>query len=144
MNNFTPWAALIGSLLIGISGSLLLWLNGKIAGISGIANGVIWAKTSDDRTWRVLFVVGLVTGGFIYVAMFPGTVQARSGYPLWLVGTAGLLVGFGTALGSGCTSGHGVCGLGRLSFRSLAATLTFLSAGIVTVFVLRHVLGLSA
>ena len=141
MNNFTPWAALMGGLFIGVSASLLLWLNGKIAGISGIANGAIWAKTSADRTWRVLFVVGLVIGGFIYVALFPGTIQARSGYPIWLVGAAGLLVGFGTALGSGCTSGHGVCGLGRLSFRSLAATLTFLGAGIITVFVMRHLLG---
>ena len=141
MNNFTPWAALMGGLFIGVSASLLLWLNGKIAGISGISNGAIWAKTSADRTWRVLFVVGLVIGGFIYVALFPGTIQARSGYPIWLVGAAGLLVGFGTALGSGCTSGHGVCGLGRLSFRSLAATLTFLVAGIITVFVMRHLLG---
>ena len=141
MNNFTPWAALMGGLFIGVSASLLLWLNGKIAGISGISNGAIWAKTSADRTWRVLFVVGLVIGGFIYVALFPGTIQARSGYPIWLVGAAGLLVGFGTALGSGCTSGHGVCGLGRLSFRSLAATLTFLGAGIITVFVMRHLLG---
>jgi uncharacterized protein len=142
MNNFTPWAALMGGLFIGVSASLLLWLNGKIAGISGIANGAIWAKTSDDRTWRVLFVVGLIVGGFMYVALFPDAIQARSGYPLGLVATAGLLVGFGTALGSGCTSGHGVCGLGRLSFRSLAATLAFLGAGIVTVFLLRHVFGL--
>ena len=141
MNNFTPWAALMGGLLIGVGASLLLWLNGKIAGISGIANGAIWAKTSEDRTWRVLFVVGLVIGGFIYVALFPGTIQARSDYPVGLVGAAGLLVGFGTALGSGCTSGHGVCGLGRLSFRSLAATLTFLGAGIIAVFVMRHLLG---
>jgi uncharacterized protein len=141
MNNFTPWAALMGGLFIGVSASLLLWLTGKIAGISGIANGAIWAKTSDDRTWRVLFVIGLVVGGIIYVAMFPDVIQARSGYPLWLVGVAGLLVGFGTALGSGCTSGHGVCGLARLSLRSLVATLTFLGAGIVTVFVLRHLFG---
>ena len=141
MNNFTPWAALMGGLFIGVGASLLLWLTGKIAGISGIANGAIWAKTSEDRLWRILFIVGLIIGGLIYVAMFPDTIQARSGYPLGLVGAAGLLVGFGTALGSGCTSGHGVCGLGRLSFRSLAATLTFLSAGIVTVFVLRHIFG---
>jgi uncharacterized protein len=143
MNNFTPWTALMGGLIIGISASLLLWLNGRIAGISGIVNGAIWAKTLDDRAWRILFVAGLVVGGFIYLAMFPGAIQARSGYPLWLVGAAGLLVGFGTALGSGCTSGHGVCGLGRLSLRSLAATLTFLVAGIVTVFVMRHVLAVN-
>jgi uncharacterized protein len=143
MNNFTPIAALMGGLLIGISSSLLLWLNGKIAGISGIANGALWAKTSDERAWRILFVVGLIIGGFIYVALFPGTVHARSGFPLFLVGAAGLLVGFGTALGSGCTSGHGVCGLGRLSVRSLVATMTFLVAAVITVFVMRHVLGVN-
>jgi uncharacterized protein len=140
MNNFTPIAALIGGLLIGISASLLLWLNGKIAGISGIANGVLWAKPLDERAWRILFIVGLIVGGLVYIALFPNTIHSRTGFPLWLVGIGGLLVGFGTALGSGCTSGHGVCGLSRLSIRSLAATLTFLVAGIVTVFVMRHVL----
>lgn len=140
MNNFTPIAALIGGLLIGISASLLLWLNGKIAGISGIANGALWAKSTEERTWRILFVLGLIGGGFIYLMLFPKTIQARTGFPLWLVGIGGLLVGYGTALGSGCTSGHGVCGLSRLSIRSLAATLTFLVAGIVTVFVMRHIL----
>lgn len=140
MNNFTPIAALIGGLLIGISASLLLWLNGKIAGISGIANGALWAKSTEERTWRILFVLGVIGGGFIYLMLFPNTIQARTGFPLWLVGIGGLLVGYGTALGSGCTSGHGVCGLSRLSIRSLAATLTFLVAGIVTVFVMRHIL----
>ncbi len=141
MNNFTPFAALAGGLLIGISASLLLWLNGKIAGISGIVNGALWTKASDDRIWRVLFIVGLIAGGFIYLALFPGTIQPRTGFSLWLVGAAGLLVGLGTALGGGCTSGHGVCGLSRLSIRSLVATVTFLVTAIVTVFVMRHVLG---
>jgi uncharacterized protein len=143
MHNFTPATALIGGLLIGLSASLLLWLNGKIAGVSGIANGAIWPRSADERIWRLFFIVGLVVGGFIYLALFPNVIQARSGFPLWLVGIAGILVGFGTALGSGCTSGHGVCGLSRLSIRSLAATMTFLFAGIVTVFVMRHVIGMS-
>ncbi len=140
MNNFTPITALIGGLLIGISASLLLWLNGRVAGISSIANGALWNKSLGERAWRILFVLGLIGGGFVYLMLFPNTIHARTGFPLWLVGLAGLLVGFGTALGSGCTSGHGVCGLGRLSIRSLAATITFLVAGIVTVFVMRHVL----
>ena len=143
MNNFTPYSALIGGLIIGISASALLWLNGRVAGISGIANGALWSN-SNERTWRVLFIFGLMAGGFLYLAIFPNTIQPRTGYPMWLVGAAGLLVGFGTALGSGCTSGHGVCGLGRLSIRSFAATMTFLIAGIVTVWSLRHVVGVSA
>lgn len=143
MNNFTPTAALIGGLLIGVSASLLLWLNGKIAGVSGIANGLLWAKTNDERLWRALFVAGLILGGFIYLALFPNAIQVRQGFPLWLVAAAGVLVGYGTALGNGCTSGHGVCGMARLSIRSLVATLTFLITAMVTVFVMRHVLGVS-
>jgi uncharacterized protein len=140
MNNFTPYTALIGGLMIGLSASALLWFNGRVAGISGIANGALWSDSSE-RAWRLLFILGLMVGGFIYVAIFPDAIQPRTGYPMWLVGAAGLLVGFGTALGSGCTSGHGVCGLGRLSIRSFVATITFLSAGIVTVWSLRHVVG---
>jgi uncharacterized protein len=141
MNNFTPVAAIAGGLLIGISSSLLLWLTGRIAGISGIANGALWAKESDDRTWRWLFVIGLIVGGLLYLQWFPHTITPRVGFPLMLVGIAGLFVGFGTALGSGCTSGHGVCGLARLSPRSLVATLTFLIVAIITVYVTRHVIG---
>ncbi len=143
MNNFTPYSALIGGLIIGVSASALLWLNGRVAGISGIANGALWSTTSE-RTWRLLFILGLTLGGFAYVALFPNAIQPRTGYPLWLVGAAGMLVGFGTALGSGCTSGHGVCGLGRLSIRSFAATMTFLVVGIITVWSVRHLIGVSA
>lgn len=143
MQNFTPYTALLGGLMIGMSASALFWLNGRIAGISGIANNALWPGDAE-RTWRLLFLLGLSVGGFIYVALFPDAIQPRSGYPLWLVGVAGLLVGFGTALGSGCTSGHGMCGLGRLSIRSLVATITFLVAGIVTVWVVRHGIGVSA
>ena len=144
MHEFSPLTALVGGLLIGISASLLLWLNGKIAGISGIAHGLLWAQSWPDRLWRLLFVAGLIIGGLLYVLLFPNSVTPREGYPLSLILAAGLLVGFGAAMAGGCTSGHGVCGLGRLSVRSLAATLTFLVAGVVTVYFIRHVFGVAA
>jgi len=144
MHEFSPLTALVGGVLIGISASLLLWLNGKIAGVSGIARGVLWAQSWPDRQWRLLFLLGLILGGMVYVLLFPASVTPRQGYPLSLIVAAGLLVGFGTALSGGCTSGHGVCGLGRLSVRSLMATLTFLVAGIVTVYFIRNVVGVAA
>ena len=111
----------------------------KIAGISGIARGVLWAPSWPERGWRLLFLVGLVMGGFLYVALFPQMITPRQAYPVPLLVTAGLLFGFGTAMSGGCTSGHGVCGLARVSLRSLVATLTFLIAAIVTVYFVRHV-----
>lgn len=141
MYEFSPLTALAGGLLIGISASLLLWLNGKIAGVSGIARGVLWANSWPDRLWRSLFVIGLVLGGALCVGLFPNSVAPRQGYPLLLIVVSGLLVGFGTGMSGGCTSGHGVCGLARVSVRSLVATLTFLAAGVVTVYLLRHVFG---
>jgi uncharacterized membrane protein YedE/YeeE len=150
MESFTPWSALAGGILIGLSATLLLLTTGRIAGISGIARGLLSgysAKNAGDFAWRALFVVGLIGGAWLYYgfAEASGVVSvvphARPGFPPLLLIVAGLAVGYGTALARGCTSGHGVCGLARLSPRSLAATLTFLVAGIAATWVVRHVLG---
>jgi uncharacterized membrane protein YedE/YeeE len=135
---FTPWSALAGGVLIGVAAALLLLVNGRIAGISGILGGLL-RPMAGDVAWRVAFVVGLVFSPALYAlfARLPGaTIDAT--YPTLVV--AGLLVGAGTRYGSGCTSGHGVCGLSRLSLRSLAATAAFMGAGFVTVFSVRHLL----
>ena len=140
MENFTPVPATLGGLLIGISAVLLLWLNGRIAGISGILHGATGPGTTD-RLWRWLFLLGLGLGAGSFAWTTGPGFELRTGYPLPLLVLAGFLVGFGTRLGGGCTSGHGVCGMARLSPRSLLATLTFMLAGFVTVFVARHLLG---
>ena len=140
MENFTPVSALVGGLLIGGAATLLLWLNGRIAGISNIVNGLIEWRTGD-RLWRLLFLGGLVAGAGVFYALSGHAPVPRADFPAWLLGIGGVLVGFGTSLGSGCTSGHGVCGMGRLSVRSLVATLVFLVTGIVTTYVVRHVFG---
>lgn len=137
---FTPISALIGGAMIGLAAVLLLVLVGRVAGISGILNGAI--EQHDGRTWRWSFLIGLVAGAALWFAFGSGVSPPRTGFPLpWLV-AAGVLVGFGTRLGSGCTSGHGICGLARLSKRSLAAVVAFMGAGIAAVFVLRHAFGL--
>ena len=146
MESFTPYSALAGGLLIGLSATLLLWFNGRIAGISGIARGLLSADRSGFL-WRALFLLGLVGGAWLYywLAARAGHGEsvptARAGFPPGLLIVAGLAVGFGTALGRGCTSGHGVCGMARLSPRSIVATLVFLATGIATTYVVRHVLG---
>lgn len=132
------WVAGIGGgVLIGAAASLLLWGDGRIAGISGILGGLPGAR--GDRLWRWAFLAGLLLGAGLYSTLV-GTLPQhwQGGAPLMAV--AGLLVGFGTRLGSGCTSGHGVCGIARGSPRSLAATATFMAAGILTVFIMRHLL----
>lgn len=140
MENFTPLPALAGGILIGLAALLLLALNGRIAGVSGIINGAV-ENPGSDRSWRLAFILGLVAGAALYLLAWPAGAVTRSGFPLgWLL-AAGLLVGFGTRLGSGCTSGHGVCGLGRLSPRSLAATLVFMAFGILATATTRHLLG---
>ena len=136
---FTPWSALAGGALIGLAAALFLLLNGRIAGISGILGGLV-APRPGDIAWRVAFVGGLVAAPTVW-ALFhalPDTTIDAS-YPMLVV--AGLLVGVGTRYGSGCTSGHGVCGLSRLSPRSLVATLAFMAAGFATVYIIRHVSG---
>ena len=130
-------AAAVGGILIGLSAFLMMWLLGRIAGVSGIAVGVMSSAGKDNRGWRIAFVAGLILAGFA-LKPFASTTTLPTISPFKLV-AAGLLVGFGSVLGSGCTSGHGVCGLGRRSVRSLVATLTFMGAAFLTVFLLRHV-----
>ncbi len=136
--NFTPWASLAGGALIGLSAALFVLFNGRIAGISGILGGLLeWPK--GDISWRLAFLLGLVAAPLAYSLVAPlPVVQVDAGTGTLVV--AGLLVGIGTRYGSGCTSGHGVCGLSRLSPRSLAATAAFMLAGFATVFVVRHVI----
>ncbi|MGK5072407.1 YeeE/YedE family protein [Janthinobacterium sp. ZB1P44] len=134
--HFTPWASLAGGMLIGLAAALLILFNGRIAGISGILGGLLRPR-SGDLGWRVAFLAGLVGTPLLYrlwQALPP--VQIDAGTPALIV--AGLLVGVGVRYGAGCTSGHGVCGLSRLSPRSLAATIAFMAAGFLTVYLLRH------
>lgn len=137
MEDFTPVSGLVGGMLIGLASVMLLWLNGRIAGISGIVGGML-SERGSELGWRVMFVAGLLIGAFGYTLYAGGlTVSVSASIPVLVV--AGLLVGFGTRLGSGCTSGHGVCGIGRLSKRSMVATGTFMAVAAVTVFFVNHV-----
>lgn len=140
MENFTPISGLAGGIIIGLAATLLLWFNGRIAGISGIFNGLVTNRKNNDTLWRFLFILGMVAGGFAHQRFVEQSYQPLNA-PIWLLIVGGIIVGFGTSMGSGCASGHGVCGLGRLSLRSLAAVLTFLSMGILTTYVVRHVMG---
>ena len=136
--HFTPWTSLAGGVLIGTAAAMLLLLNGKIAGISGILGGLLRPR-GGDIGWRVAFIAGLVAAPLLYQLVTPlPAVQIDAGTGLLIA--AGLLVGLGTRYGSGCTSGHGVCGLSRLSPRSLVATAAFMAAGFMTVFIVRHLL----
>ena len=139
-NEFTPWSALAGGALIGLAAAMFMLLNGRIAGISGVIGGLL-APVRGDVAWRALFVLGLVGAPGAY-ALFAVLPQPRIDASFAALVVAGLLVGVGTRYGSGCTSGHGVCGLARLSPRSLVATVAFMAAGFATVFVARHVLGI--
>lgn len=144
---FTPWTSLTGGVLIGLSAVMVMGLFGRIAGISGITKGFLGAVlptpgTPRDRDWRLAFLLGLVVAP-LAIKLVGGTVSQTVPANLMGMAVAGLLVGLGTALGSGCTSGHGVCGLARLSRRSLAAVVTFMAAGFLMVFLLRHVPGVA-
>lgn len=137
--SFTPLTGLLGGLLIGSSALLLLWANGRIAGISGIVGGLI-SPQRGEVAWRLAFVVGMLAAAAAYGATQGGLdIQLPASWPTLAV--AGAIVGFGTRLGSGCTSGHGVCGIGRLSNRSLTATAIFMASAAATVYLIRHVLG---
>ena len=137
-NNFTPWASLAGGILLGLASAMFILLNGRILGISGIVGGLLRPK-SGDVSWRLSFVLGLLVAPLLYLLVAgPSSARIDAGWVTIVI--AGLLVGVGTRYGSGCTSGHGVCGLSRLSPRSLVATLAFMGAGFVTVYLLRHVL----
>jgi uncharacterized protein len=140
MENFTPVSALAGGAMIGLSAALFLVLNGRIAGISGILGGLMQPARSEIG-WRVAFLAGLFAAPALYVAI-GGSLPPVSVTPsLGLLVLAGVITGFGTRLGAGCTSGHGVCGIGRASPRSLAATAVFMATAILTVFIVRHGLG---
>ena len=139
LNAFTPASAAAGGALIGFAAGLLLLFSGRIAGISGIVGGLLRPK-AGDVSWRLAFVIGLMAAPAAY-QLFAALPASRIETGDALIIAAGLLVGVGTRYGSGCTSGHGVCGLSRLSLRSLVATLVFMAAGFVTVFVVRHLLG---
>ena len=137
MTNFTPFASLVGGVLIGLSASAMLLLDGKITGISGIVAGLL-RRIRGETVWRACFVAGLFTGGLLLRLVLPGAFAfgiVRS-WPVLVL--AGLLVEFGTRLGNGCTSGHGVCGVSRLSGRSIVATATFIATGALTVFIVNH------
>ena len=140
MHDFTPVPALIGGALIGLSASILLLTHGKVAGISGLYGGIL-RRATPDRALRVAFIAGLLVAGLLVRVFAPAAFETEWTATLPLALVAGLLVGFGTQLGNGCTSGHGVCGMSRLSARSLVATGTFMATGIVTVFVVRHLFG---
>ena len=139
--HFTPWLSLGGGLLIGLASAAFILLNGRILGISGILGGML-APRAGDIGWRIAFLLGMAAAPIVLALLIPpdfiraSTIDAS--YPVMAL--AGLLVGFGTRYGSGCTSGHGVCGLSRLSPRSLVATLTFMAVGFFVVFILRHVI----
>ena len=140
MQHFTPLSALVGGVLIGVSAAMLWLSTGRIAGISGIVGNLL-SPSAGDAGWRIAFLVGLIAAAPLYAALggaMPEIAISRSAAAI-IVG--GLLVGYGTRLGGGCTSGHGVCGLARLSPRSIAATLLFMASGVATVFVARHLVG---
>ncbi|EGQ7928519.1 YeeE/YedE family protein [Vibrio vulnificus] len=137
MTFVVPWESLVGGILLGISALTMLLVNGKVAGISGILTGLLTPK-SRDFAWRLMFVIGMVSGGVLAVTF--GAASASVALPTSgvLIAAAGLLVGIGTRLGNGCTSGHGICGIGRLSKRSIVATAIFMAVAAMTVFVRLH------
>jgi uncharacterized protein len=140
MENFTPFSAFSGGILIGLAATLLLLFNGRIAGVSGIMGGMM----NSDRTelfWRFAFLAGIVIGAFLFHQIKPDFYQPRENFPVWLLAFGGFLVGFGTRMGNGCTSGHAVCGIARGSIRSITATITFMASGFLTVYIMRHMLG---
>ena len=139
--HFTPWASLVGGVLLGVASALFILLNGRILGISGILGGLLTAK-SADASWRITFMLGLIASPLLMKALAPAEFlhAPRIEANMLMVVIAGLMVGLGTRYGSGCTSGHGVCGLSRLSPRSMAATGLFMATGFVTVYVLKHLL----
>ena len=139
-NHFTPWASLTGGLLLGVASAVFILINGRILGISGILGGLLPPKVGDIG-WRVAFLLGMLAAPTVFMALAPAGLasEPRIDAGFWTVIAAGLLVGIGTRYASGCTSGHGVCGLSRLSPRSLVATLSFMGVGFFIVYIVRHV-----
>jgi hypothetical protein len=140
MENFSPISAAIGGALIGLAAVLLMLFNGRIAGVTGIADGLINPRT-DDRLWRLAFSLGLIAAPLAAALVGHAVPMPQMPASYVVIAVAGLLVGFGTRLGNGCTSGHGICGIARLSPRSIVATLVFMAAAIVVVALMRHVIG---
>lgn len=139
MSFFIPWQEIIGGLILGLSAVLLLIANGKVLGISGVLANIL-TPTKNDFLWRVIFIFGLVIGGIISAEVFNNFFPKKLDAPLILIITSGLLVGLGTHIGSGCTSGHGICGVGRLSKRSIVSTFIFMAIAAITVYVRLHLL----
>lgn len=135
------YTAISGGALIGLAVSLMLFINGKIAGVSGIANNTFVTPKANDWLWRFTFILGLFTGGVLLNLNYSEVFNFSNEFRPWLIIIAGFLVGFGTVMGNGCTSGHGIAGLSRLSPRSIAATLTFMATGVLTVFVMKWIGG---
>ena len=141
-DSFTPLASLVGGVMIGIAALLLMLTHGRVMGVSGILGGIlgglIGSSDKSDISWRVLFVIGVLAGPFLVMALTGAPVERASVASGFTLPIAGFLVGLGTAIGAGCTSGHGICGLARLSVRSAVAVGMFMATAIVTVFVVRH------
>lgn len=140
MEGFTPVLSFIGGVLIGLAAIALLYFNGRIAGLSGIVGGVLH-PTGGDTLWRAIFLAGLLTGALLILWLHPESMQIRIDVSDPAVILGGLLVGLGTRIGNGCTSGHGVCGVGRVAPRSIVASAVFFSFAVVTTYIVRHVLG---
>ena len=140
MENFTPYSALAGGALIGVAATILMAVHGRIAGVSGIVGGLL-APSAGDIAWRIAFIAGLLVGAAAMNAIAGLVAPAPVQQNLAVLALAGALVGYGTRMGSGCTSGHGVCGLARMSSRSLVATILFMASAAIVVFVMRHASG---
>jgi uncharacterized membrane protein YedE/YeeE len=140
VTEFTPYSALAGGALIGLSAVLLMWMNGRIAGVSGILGGLM-RFDKGEFGWRAAFVLGLILTPVIYMRVTKEIIPLTPPEPIGIVILAGLLVGIGSQMGNGCVSGHGICGTARLSPRSIVATITFMLTGFITVYVMRHVIG---
>ena len=143
MENFTPISSFLGGGLMGLSAAVMLIFNGRIAGISGILGGLL-TPLEGDRAWRLAFLIGMIMGALIIHQASATPLTPRVDFPIWLLTLGGFIVGVGTRMGSGCTSGHGVCGIARFSLRSISATLTFMFFGGLSVYLIRHVAGVSS
>lgn len=141
MENFTPYSALAGGIMIGLSVTIMLLFNGRITGISSMLSELL-SPSSGEWPWRLVFIMGMMLGTLFYITVFSEPLIAQRDLPFSLLIIAGFLVGFGTRLGNGCTSGHGICGIARRSPRSIIATMVFMTSGGITVFIMRHIVGM--
>ncbi len=142
MENFTPYTAFAGGILIGLSVTIMLLFNGRVTGISGMLSGLLTLKVGEWVS-NLVFLLGMIMAVFIFNQFFPNTFSLRTDFPVSLLIIGGFLVGFGTRMGGGCTSGHGICGISRLSLRSVIATVIFMFSGAISVFIIRHLIGIN-